>query len=229
MKRVWLLAYLCGIVLAVLSQSGAPLVLAIGLPGAFLLLPAMREERAIASWNLFLVAGALGFWRLTQGGSPWEVQMLLGLTVLMGVPFIGWVLGNRSLGIPLALIAVFAMLVGYFSSGRGGPDFIEHWLLSQGLSADQAHHFNIAFRKTVHFTFYGSVALTSLIASLRASNDLKASLRTALLAALALASFDELRQSGFAQRTGSAWDVLLDMAGGLTFVGLSRWIVSRRR
>ena len=229
MKHLWLLAYICGIGLALMGWSIAPAVLAVGVPGAFLLLPRLREEKAIAGWVLLLVAGALGFWRLSGGGPMLDVDRLIGLAIIAGVPFFQWAARNRKLGAPLVAIAIFAMMVGYFSSAKGGADPMERWLVLHGYNDAQAHEITIIFRKTVHFTFYGSVGLASSIVGWRATEREGDAVRTGLLAALSLASFDELRQAAFANRTGSAWDVLLDMAGAATFIGLSRWLAQRKR
>lgn len=229
MKHLWLLAYACGIGLALMGWSPAPMVLAVGVPGAFLLLPRMREETAVAGWVLLLVAGTLGFWRLSGGGPQQDVDRLIFLAIIAGVPFFQWTLKNRTLGVPLVSLAVFAMMVGYFSSAKGGADTMESWLHLHGYSVAQAHEITIIFRKTVHFTFYGSVGLTSSILGWRVTKREGDAVRTGLLAALSLASFDELRQSAFANRTGSAWDVLLDLAGAATFIGLSRWVARRKR
>lgn len=229
MKHLWLLAYACGIGLALMGWSVAPVVLAIGVPGVFLLLPRLREEKAVAGWVLMLVAGTLGFWRLSGGGTQFDVDRLIFLAIIAGVPFFQWAIRNRSLGIPLTVVAVLAVLVGFFSSAKGGADPMQHWLVLHGYNEAQAHEITLIFRKTVHFTFYGTVGLTSTVLGWRATGKESDAVRTGLFAALFLAAFDELRQSAYTNRSGSAWDVLLDLAGAATFIGLSRWIVRRKR
>ncbi len=89
------------------------------------------------------------------------------------------------------------------------------WLLPQispGLLSDLL----FAIRKTAHVVEYGVLALLVIRAiwmSWRTSSLAALSLTIALLAGLAVG--DELRQSAALSRTGSGWDVLLDMGGAV--------------
>ena len=223
MKHRWLIGYLVGLALAVLTSSPAPLVLAAGLPGALALLSTMRSRSAFSYWTVLTVAGTLGFWLLSGSGfEPLVVALLVGAAIA-GALFFGAIREHRQLRLFLTLLSGFAMLVGYFSSGAGGAGPMLTWLTAHGCTDPQAHLITLCFRKTIHFTFYGTVGWTALQAARQATDSSSAAVRTALLAAVALASFDELRQSGYTSRTGSAWDVLLDFSGAAVFIGLSEW------
>lgn len=69
-------------------------------------------------------------------------------------------------------------------------------------------------RKSAHVIEYAVLAVLAL----RAFTDKKASIFAALSVVLAVATADELNQSFNSSRTGSAYDVLLDMVGGIVGV-----------
>jgi VanZ family protein len=69
---------------------------------------------------------------------------------------------------------------------------------------------NAIVRKTAHVVEYGILAALAWHASARVAPP--------LLIALAVASTDEFRQSLSPHRTGTAWDVLLDLAGAALVV-----------
>ena len=226
----WWIAYAVGVVLAVGFAWGRkdglpPVLLALALPGA-VALSRMRLQPLYASWIVAVVPTAVGFWALGEGKGNPGIAFVLGVAGLL--TFVVTAKGSRTAPW-LALLGGAVVLVAYFSGGQGSAGTMLRWLVAHGASDADAHRVTLAFRKTVHFTFYGLTGLTSLRALRAAGSELPDSARAALLAALALASFDELRQSAYANRTGSAWDVLLDLAGASTFVGLSVWRDARKR
>jgi len=106
------------------------------------------------------------------------------------------------------------------------------WLLPDA-SASELYRIHMGIRKGAHLAEYGLLALLTLSA-LRASTR-AAVLRLAgltLVWVLAIAACDEARQSFAATRTGSAWDVALDVAGGFLALTLAiaytRAVHSRR-
>lgn len=131
---------------------------------------------------------------------------------------------NLALDSPLTLfgLVLLPMLLAYYSSPAGSPGDlayrISQWL---GVSEDAGEAILIGARKTVHFVFYGFMAL---IAWLRFSRSPAV---WAIAFVLFHAAFDELRQSGYVSRTGSIWDVLIDLAGALTFIAIARARVKR--
>lgn len=99
-------------------------------------------------------------------------------------------------------------------------------------SADEAFVTGVhAFiRKSAHVTEYAILAALASRAFLRSAHEIVSRwwVLWALLLVSVTASIDEINQSFNAARTGSPWDVLLDISGGLLFIGLI-WIFRRRR
>jgi VanZ family protein len=117
------------------------------------------------------------------------------------------------------LLAAWAIV--YFSGGKGGADPMVRFFADVfGISMEQARMATIAVRKTIHFCVYGTVAWTAYrIANPRF--DLRSAVLFGLGIALTFAIFDEWSQSGTTERSGSAWDVGLDMLGAASFLGVS--------
>jgi VanZ family protein len=95
------------------------------------------------------------------------------------------------------------------------------WLLPDA-SPYELYRIHMVIRKGAHLAEYGLLALFTLSA-LRASSR-AAMLRLAGLAlvwVLAVAACDEIRQANSLARTGSAWDVALDLSGGILALALA--------
>lgn len=89
----------------------------------------------------------------------------------------------------------------------------------------------VYIRKTAHFTFYGVLGflaarayLSELIAFLRRNLFV-----SALLTVIIIAAIDETNQSFNQSRTGSIYDVLLDIAGGLTAICVTYFWARRKK
>ena len=87
-----------------------------------------------------------------------------------------------------------------------------------------------AIRKTAHFVEYAILAfLASRAFVLSGSAAMRSRWAAGALAlVIATAAIDELNQSFLATRTGSPWDVMLDLCGGLSAV-LVVYAFRRRR
>lgn len=225
----WPLVYLAGVLVVVALSSGVPGAIAIiGLSAA---LPAvlsasrLRKEPSFGLWIFALVPTAFALWRIAGDDRPLDHAPVLAVGLFGAGLFVAATKG-RAILVPLGALAIEVWLVAYLSSGHGSGGAMLRWLLAHGVAPDRASHLVYAFRKTVHLVFYGSVGVTTLLAARGAGSKPGEAVRTALLAVLVVASFDELRQSGYADRTGSAWDVLLDTTGGCLAVGL---LEGRRR
>lgn len=173
-------------------------------------------------WFLFL-------WLLSN---PWPTSLrllalkyLLALVAALGI-YAGYGVlatfaGNRSLRrLVRALIPLFVCgwLVAYFSSSTGaGSHMLEFAIKVLGLSRDAADLLVEIVRKSLHFLFYGTIGLLAFRAA-RIGGTAKKAVALGLLFVLFHSSFDELRQALYADRTGSFWDVCLDMAGACVFV-----------
>jgi VanZ family protein len=106
-----------------------------------------------------------------------------------------------------ALAAAWWSIVLFSSGGSAGGDWTRRWLTQLfGLSGQNLDLANLLVRKTGHFVYYA--ILTVLLA-----RALRGRYGQALGLAFGTALFDEWRQSQFANRTGTAWDLLYDGAG----------------
>jgi VanZ family protein len=125
---------------------------------------------------------------------------------------------------PIIVLMLEGWIISYLSSSHGGASPMVDWVMHAfGFDHSTAENVVVAFRKTVHFTFYATVAATAFVAALRNDAARRACFALALATTGAYASFDELRQSTQPDRVGSAWDVLLDLTGAsaaLVVVGL---------
>lgn len=214
--------YLFVIVVAALAAYGfagaaAPIVLALALPAALALSPGLRRDASFAPWLLMSIPAAVGLWRLSAGRAE---PIAFGIAAI-GAIFFVIVQGKAKLA--FGALAVFVALIAFYSSGQGGSGPMIGWYERFGLTEAQAGALTYAFRKTVHFTFYGTVGWTALQAARAAGGGRIEAIRTGMLVVLSVASFDELRQSGYANRSGSPWDVMLDLMGAAFFLGLSEW------
>lgn len=110
---------------------------------------------------------------------------------------------------------------------------VVEWLIGD-IDAATRWRFHVAIRKSAHFIEYGILALLTFRAALLSANRhsvnrnrLATAGWSALFIVLALASADEARQAFSPVRTGSPYDVLIDLAGGsIAVIGLV--VISRR-
>jgi VanZ family protein len=120
----------------------------------------------------------------------------------------------------IALLGLGWVIV-FFSGGGGGADPMVRFAMEHfGMTSGQAEAWVVAFRKMIHFTWYGLLALSAY----RLANpkfDLRPAVVFGLQIALSFAIYDEFRQSTATNRTGTLWDVGLDMLGAITFIGIS--------
>jgi len=142
--------------------------------------------------------------------------------VFVLVPFLLRGFGSQA-SRPIAawfLIPITAVCVlGYVSGGIGGANHMIDWLISTlGMGKDQAETIIHILRKTIHFTAYGTVGYCLFRSGIAGRAPKRTSVIFALLIVFCIASFDELRQTTAPNRTGSVWDVALDMTGATTFV-----------
>lgn len=85
-------------------------------------------------------------------------------------------------------------------------------------------------RKSAHFTEYAILAFLALRAFSRSSLENLRKLRYVLPLVLVviIAVIDEFNQSLEATRSGSVWDILLDISGGVVMIAMC-WLIKRRR
>ena len=124
-------------------------------------------------------------------------------------------------------VVLLSWLVAFFSSPSGSSGGMTR-LAMRLFHLPRSEAENVVFwtRKCIHFTFYGTLSWFSFRWLTASGLAVKAAVVAALGIALVHACYDEGRQSLFPDRTSSARDVLLDMAGAAVFVGSA---ANRRR
>lgn len=154
-------------------------------------------------------------WVLLVGGT-----VVLSLTSLAGLlrieaarKALPWLIGAGICG----------LLIGFFSGGRGGADpwmhyFMREWGLERWQAVEVVHY----LRKSIHFTFYGTLAWFAAKGASAAGATPRWALLFGLLWGLPHAIFDETRQAFSPGRSASSFDVMLDFSGMLFFT-LAFW------
>lgn len=214
------------------AARGGEIPLAFALTTIFLL----SRRWVFVGYGPLLAAGIMVFWLRGQDPASlyYMVRRLAVPPLLYGalVPFALFALpgllaapkeAKRALPL-LGLLLLETWLVAYLSGGAGGPGWMHTQFLHLGLTPDQAETAVIAVRKTIHISFYGSVGLTALAAALRGGDSVQRAMRLAIAYPLALACFDEMRQTTASNRSGQWTDVVIDMIG----VGLALAFIGRR-
>jgi VanZ family protein len=193
------------------------------LPSAFLLLKESREWRGTAPMMLLVNSVLAVVWLLSERHEGRVIaSMALPLEIVLAGLGTMWTLKLDDLR-PEHSFALFGFLlvfsVGYSSTGTGSSGGMMTQLLEWGLTQDQAHLVTLVIRKSIHCFFYSCVFWLMYRHFLALCSPLRASLLAGLLVTLSVASIDEFRQSLVPNRTGSVWDVFLDMgAAGIVLV-----------
>lgn len=95
-----------------------------------------------------------------------------------------------------------------FSAERSG------FVLRAILGHDLPHLLHVAVRKLGHLLAYGFLGILALRAARSGA--------TSVIVVLLVAVIDELHQATLASRSGSPWDVLLDVVGGALAIAFLR-------
>ena len=86
-----------------------------------------------------------------------------------------------------------------------------------------------AIRKGAHVVVYAVLGLLAFRASWFSFGNLLARVTTtAILVALGVALIDESRQAGYDTRTGSPYDIAIDVVGAICAVGIAALVLRRR-
>lgn len=109
--------------------------------------------------------------------------------------------------------------VAYFSGPQGGAGkfmwFLQHVI---GLGLNAATDVNFVVRKAIHLGTYGLLALSASRAVAGQGGSASRSLMGGYLWSVLHAVYDETTQAGVVTRSGSPWDVLLDIVGMTLFL-----------
>lgn len=198
-----------------------------------LLLTLAPRIRQAARFGLAIAfgAGSSALWIVSGGAAVLVGEVSITPMLVLGIAAIG-IVGLFAAGISasrkprpslgaVALLMAMGWLIAFFSSGRGGASPMVDWVvLHFGLGQHAAETVVVVFRKIVHLTFYACVALAGYAMAARNGSSRRAAFLAAFAATLTYAAFDELRQATQPDRIGSAWDVLLDLAGGVAAMSL---------
>ncbi|CAN5561564.1 hypothetical protein BH11ARM1_BH11ARM1_06260 [soil metagenome] len=177
------------------------------------------------------LSATVALWMYSSVGRKLLINPVLKLavTTLAGIAMISLVVSvvgyflldrkDRKSAAWCMVLLLAGCIIAYLSSSAGGPGamdmfFRRHFGMTPG-QAELAVHY---VRKTIHFTFYGSVGFAASRAALAGAATRRTSVIFGLLFVFSLATFDELRQVYSNNRTGSAWDVGLDLAGASCFL-----------
>ncbi|MBZ0213551.1 MAG: VanZ family protein, partial [Nitrospirae bacterium] len=116
----------------------------------------------------------------------------------------------------------------HFSGGAGGASGMHQWIMATfGLDADSAWNAMVFLRKGMHFFGYGLLAQSARTLASRLALPWPVVL--GLLWCFAHASLDEARQAGTLGRTGTAWDVLLNLSGAAFVMAVAELASMGRR
>jgi VanZ family protein len=189
---------------------------------------------------LVIVLGFYSQWipSMVEGSfSPRQLYFLRALDVALIVFAATFLIGSLKsaarVAIWIAVLFVAVYLLANYSGASGNAGSMVEWFMST-LNVDRqtALSYTITARKTIHVTFYGLVAWSAFWSGWHGQLRGAKPVLYALAIALILACFDESRQLGARARSGSAYDVLLDMTGAaaaLAIAAIVASIKSRRR
>ena len=124
-----------------------------------------------------------------------------------------------------AIALALATLSGGAGSAMGWEQQFSAWFHLNPQQADLAVK---VVRKCIHFSFYGSLALTMALASLKSSHPLTKSILIGAIWTAGHGAFDELRQGLTPGRTGSIDDFAIDMIGAAAFLSVL-FVVQRKK
>ena len=137
---------------------------------------------------------------------PGQVANFSWLAICTLPILLGYQFSARSKSVRWLLLAMgLGLLVGVFSGAVGDAVF--------GWSLERAEVGTFIFRKSTHVVFYCALSYSLARAALAAKLDFNIAARLAVIWAFAHSVFDEGTQMSFDSRSGSVWDVLIDMSG----------------
>lgn len=199
---------------------------------AVVLLASGASFRSLALSWVAMACGGLLLWTLSQPHAPMAPGWIGALVVLAAGALApeAFLIAKSFRSSPesrafawAALLVFLVWMVAFFSSPSGSSGgMIRLAMRLFSVARPEAEMIVLVVRKTIHFTFYGTMAATALRWFLALEVKRQRAFLCAILFALAVASFDEGRQSLFPDRTSSARDVLLDVAGATCFLAVAR-------
>ncbi len=229
-RSVWLIGMILfgtGFMLAAPTTDRLWLILGlwVSLIGAIVLFPAENKiDFLLSAYGIYppmvTLFYLLSFQRETLNSQFWT-PMFFGSILAVGASVVALVLmpSTRRAMVWLMAAVISGVLIAHFSGTKGGGDPwvypVMDWF---NLHFTEAARIVYDFRKVIHFTFYGLMAFFAARAAFAAGADAVRSRWFSLAWTLPHACFDEFRQH-FSAGRGASWvDVMIDLAGMLTFI-----------
>ncbi len=125
--------------------------------------------------------------------------------------------------IKLILAILLTWAVAYLSGSSGGADRMGSMFDFLGLTVEQLNNLVIVIRKTIHVSFYGSLAWLFATYLWNDYSNRKILYSYSIAFPLSIALADEYRQSMMPNRQGSYSDVILDMSATFFVLGMLHW------
>ncbi len=228
-------AFVFGLLLLVsflTTHAWLPIAYAVGFGLLLATVPAIQTARLATPIGTAMLVAVGAVWMrseglMTMGGRAITTEMM-ALAWLAAIATPALILAGvwrhrlrsaRSYLPWLAVLIVLSVIVAQSSnSGAGAGRMVDFMIRHFHFSKESAETVVVVFRKTIHFTFYGLVGFAAWRGGRDGGLWKDRLLLFAFAATLVVASFDEIRQSTQVGRTGSIWDVLLDMAGAAVFI-----------
>jgi VanZ family protein len=220
--RAWAVWAVTTVLIAFWLKPSLPLVFiptcfALASAGIATRWPALGGHPRAPEFLGFLTMGTTMFWAVSNNA----LSALALILVIVYCAFRLYQYSEMRFPWVLFVAALLAWGVGYLSGPRGGAGWMVAFLEAQyRLTETRAMELVHEFRKTFHFCFYGLNAALWNQGLRKLDSTGNPILRMVLSLGVvgALAAMDEARQHFVPNRTGSAWDVMLDLSGAATFL-----------
>lgn len=203
---------------------------AVGLLGG--LLPSLKSLQHRLMFIAAYGSAFLFLWATGRPGAPprdsvfWAASASLLVVLVAIVGWLQWEATHRKWSWSFVLAVAFGLFIAYASGPGGGPGWMHAFFLQlfgEG-NREAADLAVLLVRKSLHFCGYGAAAFCAAWAAWRQGADRRISVLAGYGWCLPISVFDEWNQTFAGNRTGSGWDVLLDMAGMTVFLWLFWWL-----
>ena len=235
-------AIIVGVINDVYAWFWLPILLGLAVSLVVTFQPWFQATRLSLPFCASLTSGTALTYCLSTPAGHSSISLLLpkfaiGGQLLVFICVFGWFLAGglsqrktAAMSLWLTIPILAGCVLGYVSGGIGGSSHMLEWVIQTlHLSKGQAEIVIFYFRKTVHFTAYGTVGLALFRGAIAGAATKKGAIAFALLVVLCISSFDEIRQTTASNRTGTPVDVALDLSGTSVFVLVAAVLVRSPR
>lgn len=176
--------------------------------------------QASGIWALWKLTDSTTGPALTGSALSHKVLPLAAAAFVVSVLLLlrAWPSRDRKVLYWLLFVLAAMLIIGTLSGSTGSGSLVVHWFVNTfHIDWPTAKKVVLIGRKCIHFTFYGLAAYGGFWAGWHAKMHREVCAAFGLGTALFLGSFDESRQFLAIGRTGSPWDVGIDMCGAAFF------------